>query len=592
MTALHAVDWLLIAGYFAIVFGIAWWAYLKERKSQTTTEYFLAGRNLGWWIVGAAVFSSNIGSEHVVGLAGSGATDGVAMAHYELHAWCLLILGWVMVPFYMRSQVFTMPEFLERRFSPVNRTVLSVISLVAYVLTKLAVGIFAGGVVFAVMIPDVTFMGLDSFWIGSIAVIVLTGIYTIMGGMRAVAYTSAIQTVILVLGSVFVTYFGLKALGGWGALREWCGSEMFNLWKPLVPAGAEATWAPVLEKAANGTITKTAWYFNGNYPWLGMLFCAPIIGLWYWCTDQYIVQRVLGAQNERDARRGSICSAALKLLPVFIFIIPGMIAFALATSGRNEALQQSFFDASGELVRDNAQQAFPMLVAEVLPIGIRGIVVAGLLAALMSSLAGAFNASSALFTIDFYSKFRPQASQKQVVWVGRMATAVMVLIGLAWIPVIRGGKGLYDYLQGVQAYLAPPIFVVFFLGVFNKRLNAKGCLWALIVGFALGLFRLAVDTPVKLLNDFSYAEGSFFWIVNNMFFQYYSLIILLVCIAVMVVVSYMTAKPDYAKIAGLTFGTRSADDRIASRASWNKWDVIASVGVLLAILAAYLYFTG
>lgn len=586
MTALHGVDWLVILGYFAVVFGIAWWAYLKEKRSQTTTEYFLAGRNLGWWVIGAAVFSSNIGSEHLVGLAGSGATDGVAMAHYELHAWCLLVLAWIMVPFYMRSKVFTMPEFLERRFSPINRTVLSVISLVAYVLTKLAVGIFAGGVVFAVMIPGVTFMGLDSFWIGSILVILLTGIYTIMGGMRAVAYTSAIQTVILVLGSAFVTYFGLKALGGWGELRNWAGSEMFNLWKPLVPEGVTATWAPVKEP------TRMAWYFNDNYPWIGMLFCAPIIGLWYWCTDQYIVQRVLGAQNEQVARRGSICSAALKLLPVFIFIIPGMIAFALAKSGQNAALQQAFFDENNQLIRENAQQAFPMLVAEVLPIGIRGIVVAGLLAALMSSLAGAFNASAALFTIDFYAKMRPEATQKRVVWVGRMATVVMVLIGLAWIPVIRGGKGLYDYLQGIQSYLAPPIFVVFFLGVFSKRLNAKGCLWALIVGFALGLFRLAVDTPVKLIKDFAYAEGSFLWIVNNMYFQYYSLVIFLVSIAVMVAVSYMTEAPAYGRLNGLTYGTLTDEDRKESRASWNQWDVIASIGVLVAILVAYLYFRG
>ncbi len=586
MTALHAVDWLIILGYFVMVFGIAWWAYLKEKQAQNTTEYFLAGRNLGWWIIGAAVFSSNIGSEHVVGLAGSGATDGVGMAHYELHAWCLLVLAWVMVPFYMRSQVFTMPEFLERRFSPINRTVLSIISLIAYILTKLAVGIFAGGVVFAVMLPNVTFMGLDSFWIGSILVIVLTGIYTIMGGMRAVAYTSAIQTVILVLGSAFVTFFGLKALGGWSALREFCGSEMFNLWRPIVPEGMVGTWAPVKEAG------RMAWYFNGNYPWIGMLFCAPIIGLWYWCTDQYIVQRVLGAQNERDARRGSICSAALKLLPVFIFIIPGLIAFALAKSGRNDALQQSFFDANGQIIRDNAQQAFPMLVAQVLPSGIRGIVVAGLLAALMSSLAGAFNASAALFTIDFYSKLRPQAPQKRVVWIGRVATAVMVLIGLAWIPVIKGGRGLYDYLQGVQSYLAPPIFVVFFLGVTIKRLNAKGCLWTLIVGFVLGLFRLAVDTPVKLIKGFEYTEGSLFWIISNIYFQYYSLIIFLVCIAVMLSVSYLSAPPNYDRLRGLTFGTQSVEDKRASRASWNRWDVVSSVAVLAAILAAYLYFTG
>lgn len=582
--ALHALDWVVIAAYFAVILGLAWWV-IKQRQDNPT-DYFLAGRHLGWFVIGASIFASNIGSEHLVGLAGTGATDGVVMAHYELHAWCLLVLGWVMIPFYMRSKVFTMPEFLERRFSPTARTVLSVISLVAYVLTKIAVGIFAGGVVFSVLLPDINFLGLDSFWAGSILVIVLTGLYTIFGGMRAVAYTEALQTVVLIIGSALVTFFGLKALGGWDELRTIVGPEMLNLWKPLVPAGIESTWAPVRETG------RMAWYFNDNYPWLGMLFCAPIIGLWYWTTDQYIVQRALGAPNETEARRGAITAAFLKLLPVFIFIIPGLICFALAQSGKIPALRAHLFSAEGELLRDNAQQAFPLLVAHVMPIGIRGLVVAGLLAALMSSLAGVFNASSTLFTMDFYSRLRPQATQHQLVWMGRMATAVMVFIGLLWIPVIRGGKGLYDYLQGVQAYLAPPIFVVFFLGVFNKRLNAKGCLAALVTGFALGLFRLAVDTPVKLVENFAYSPGSFFWIVNNIFFQYYSLLIFVVCVIVMVVVSYMTEEPAYSKINGLTYATTSHEDRQTSRASWSKGDVVASGIVLALIMMAYLYFTG
>ena len=584
MSTLAFVDWLIILGYFLIILGLAW--YVIKQKQKDSTDYFLAGRHLGWFIVGASIFASNIGSEHLVGLAGSGATDGVAMAHYELHAWCLLVLGWVMVPFYMRSKVFTMPEFLERRFSPAARTILSIISLVAYVLTKIAVGIFAGGIVFSVLLPEMHFMGMNSFWVGSILVIILTGLYSILGGLRAVAYTEALQTVILIIGSILVTIFGLHALGGWGELRNVVGSEMFNLWKPLVPSGMESTWAPVREAG------KMAWYFNDNYPWLGMLFAAPIIGLWYWTTDQYIVQRALGAPNETEARRGSIAAAMLKLLPVFIFIIPGIIAFALAKTGNVPAIQHELFGPNGELIRDNAQKAFPLLVANVLPVGVRGIVVAGLLAALMSSLAGVFNASSTLFTMDFYSRFKPEASQTQLVWIGRVATGVMVLIGLMRIPVIQGGRGLYDYLQGIQAYLAPPIFVVFFLGVFNKRLNAKGCLSALIAGFALGLFRLAVDTPVKLFDGFTYESGSFFWVINNIFFQYYGLIIFVVCIAIMFIVSYMTEEPDYEKISGLTYGTLTVEHREESRGSWNRWDVIASGLVLVLILAAYLYFNG
>ncbi|MEK6757175.1 MAG: sodium:solute symporter [Bacteroidota bacterium] len=584
MAILHSIDWLVIAGYFAVILGLAWWVIRK--RQNTSTDYFLAGRHLSWFIVGASIFASNIGSEHLVGLAGSGATDGVAMAHYELHAWCLLVLGWVMVPFYMRSKVFTMPEFLERRFSPTARTVLSGISLVAYVLTKIAVGVFAGGVVFAVLLPDINFLGMDSFWVGSILVIVITGLYTVLGGMSAVAYTEALQTIVLVIGSALVTIFGLSYLGGWSELRSVVGSEMFNLWKPLVPAGVEGTWAPVKEAG------KMAWYFNDNYPWLGMLFCAPIIGLWYWCTDQYIVQRALSAPNETEARRGSITASFFKLLPVFIFIIPGIICYALALSGKVPALQQELIGSDGHIIRENAQQAFPLMVAHVLPVGVRGIVVAGLLAALMSSLAGVFNACSTLFTIDFYSRLKPNVSQERLVWVGRIATTVMVLIGLMWLPVIRGGKGLYDYLQGVQAYLAPPIFVVFFAGVFHKRLNAKGCLAALYTGFALGLIRLAIDTPVKLGTGFRYAEGSFLWIINNVFFQYYSLLIFIVSIVVMFIVSYLTEAPSYEKISGLTYGTATEEHRKESRASWNKWDVISSATVLILILAAYLYFVG
>jgi SSS family solute:Na+ symporter len=580
------IDWVIVAGYFGIIAGLTTW--VLKRGHDTADDYFLASRHLGWFVVGASIFASNIGSEHLVGLAGAGATSGVALAHYELHAWCLLVLGWVMVPFYMRSMVFTMPEFLERRFSPAARTVLSAISLVAYVLTKLAVGIFAGGVVFGVLLPELRLGPFNSFWIGSVLVILLTGLYTVMGGMRAVAYTDAVQTILLVIGSGLLTIFGLKALGGWHELRAVLDPDMFNLWKPLVPAGMEGTWAAVKEPA------RIAWYFNGNYPWLGMLFCAPIIGLWYWTTDQYIVQRALGARDEREARRGSIFSAFLKLLPVFIFIIPGMVALALAKTGQAPGLA-SMVGADGRAVPAVAQAAFPMMVMHVLPAGVRGMVVAGLLAALMSSLAGAFNASSTLFTIDFYQRLRPQATQARLVWIGRCATVGMVLISLLWIPVIQGSKGLYDYLQGVQGYLAPPIFAVFFLGVTFKRLNAKGCLAALIAGFALGAFRLAVDTPVSLgLAGFAqgYETGSFLWIVNNVYFQYYSLFIFVVSCVVMIVVSHLTPAPALERLQNLTFTTVTAEGRQTSRASWNRWDVINSAVVLALILLAYLYFTG
>ena len=600
MTSLAWQDWTMIGAYFAILLGVAWWVVYKSK--DTAADYFLAGRNLSWWIVGASIFASNIGSEHVVGLAGSGAKDGVAMAHYELHAWCLLMLAWVFVPFYARSLVFTMPEFLEKRFSIGSRYVLSIVSLITFVVSKIAVGIFAGGIVFSTLLPEMRlrFQGheVDSFWIGSVLVIVLTGLYTVLGGMRAVAYNDAIQTVVLICGSATLTIYGLWKLGdgslgwGWTNLRELCGSDMFNLWKPLIPPGVEGTWEPIKEP------TRMAWYFNNNFPWLGMAICAPVIGLWYWCTDQYIVQRALGAPNEQIARRGSIFAAFLKLFPVYLFIIPGLICYALAKSGKVPP-ELAIIAQGGAAGHDAAQRAFPLMVKYLLPVGLRGIVVAGLLSALMGSLAGVFNACSTLFTVDLYQKWKPNATQHQIVRTGRIATVVMVAIALAWIPVVKGANSLYEYLQSIQGYLAPPIFIVFFFGVFFKRLNAKGCLWAMLVGFVVGVFRMLVDTPISLgLAKFPvyvrdlYEPGKFLWIVNNINFQYFSILITIVSAVVMVVVSYMTAPPPAAQIQSLTFGTSTAEDKRKTRASWDWREVAASAFVLVAILGAYLYFRG
>src|ERR1051326_419735 len=365
-----ALDWLMIAMYFGVLACVAWWVIRKGKDSAA--DYFLAGRNLGWWVIGASIFASNIGSEHLVRLAGSGATSVVAMAHYELHAWCLLVLAWVFVPFYMRSMVFTMPEFLERRFREKKGYALSIVSLLTFVISKSAVGIFAGGVVFGTLLPEMSItiggVTIDSFWIGSVLVIVLTGLYTTLGGMRAVAYNDAVQVLVLITGSALLTGSGLVQLGGWSELRHWCGSDMFNLWKPLIPAGVEGTWAPVIDTNAAGQVVREAWYFNGNFPWLGMLFCAPIIGLWYWCTDQYIVQRALGAPNETEARRGSIFAAFLKLFPVYLFIIPGLVCYALARSGKIPELA-SMIGPDGQAIPALSNGAFPMMVQYLLPPG-------------------------------------------------------------------------------------------------------------------------------------------------------------------------------------------------------------------------------
>lgn len=544
------VDWLVIVVYFGILLGVAWWSILRRR--DTTGDYFLAGRHLGWVVVGTAIFASNIGSEHLVGLAGAGAKSGVAMAHYELHAWCLLVLGWVMLPFYLRSRVFTMPEFLERRYTPAARWVLSVISLVAYVFTKFAVGLSAGGIVFKVLFPDELIAGIDNFWVGAVGIVLVTGAYAILGGLTAIMYTEAIQTAVFIIGSATISIIGLYKLGGWGELRQVCGSEHFNLWKPLS---------------------------DPDFPWLGMLVGAPIVGLWYWCTDQYMVQRCLAASSLKEARRGAIFGAYLKLTPLFIFIVPGMIAFALAKSGRLDAT-----------VLSDSNTAFPILVRDLLPPGLRGLVVAGLLAALMSSLASALNSSSTLFTIDIYKKLRPQSSEHHLVWVGRLVTGVMVVVSLAWIPFMGFVAGaMYQYLQSVQAYMAPPIFAVFFLGLFIPRINGAGCLAGLIGGFVLGMARLAAEV---CKGKHLLAEGTFLYRFADLNYLYFEIVLLGAAVAIILFVSLLTPAPAAEKLRGLTYATATAEDRKETRASWNAWDVIHTCLILGLILAIYASFRG
>jgi SSS family solute:Na+ symporter len=529
------IDWIVVSLYFLALLGIAWWVI--RQKQESPADYFLASRHVGWFVIGASIFASNIGSEHIVGLAGTAAKSGVVMGLYELHSWLILLLGWVFVPFYMRSMVFTMPEFLEKRYSPTARWFLSVVTLIGYVLTKVSVTVYAGAVVFQVL------MGID-FWTGALIVVVLTGIYTVLGGLRAVVYTESLQAIVLLVGSLTVTIIGLFKIGGWGNLVAIAGSQHFNLFLP-----------------AN----------HPEFPWPGMVFAPPIVGLWYWCTDQYIVQRTLAAKNESQARRGSIFAAYLKLFPFFIFIIPGIIAYALAKSG--------------QLNLEAADQAFPALVSTLLPQGLRGLVAGGLLAALMSSLAAVFNSCSTLFTMDIYQKIRPQTSEKNLVRVGRVATAFVVISGILWIPLMKHISGeLYHYLQSVQAYIAPPIAAVFLLGIFWKRINARGALTALIGGFILGMLRLVAELNKSYLDGWLYSFA-------NLNFLYFAIFLFLVCIAAMIIVSLLTDMPVLSKIQGLTYATTVSEDKAKSRASWNYRDVILSIVVVLIIVCILIYFS-
>lgn len=538
MQKLDTLDWVSIALYFLILLGIAVWVIRKKKES--TEEYFLAGRNIGWFVVGASIFASNIGSEHVVGLAGTGASNKLPLLIYEIHAWVVLILGWVFLPFYARSGVFTMPEFLEKRFDARSRWVLSIFSIVAYVLTKISVTIYAGGIVVSAL------LGID-FWTGAIATVILTGVYTVLGGMRAVVYTETLQAVLLILGAAILTYIGLDKVGGWASMTETLKPEYFNMWRPAT---------------------------DPDFPWPSLFVTSTVVGIWYWCTDQYIVQRALTAKNIKEGRRGTIFGALLKLLPVFLFLIPGIIALTLKMRG--------------ELNWDSPDQAFPVLMSNLLPSGLRGLVAAGLLAALMSSLASVFNSCSTLFTVDIYKKLRPNAPEKKLVRTGQIATVIVVIIGIIWIPIMANISGvLYEYLQSVQSYIAPPITAVFLLGIFYKRINSQGAFATLIMGIVVATVRIVLELIKGNLDP-----NGFLFKLGDMNFLTFGAWFFLFCIVFIIAVSFATPAPSQEKVLNLTFGTITEEEKLNNKNSYNWVDISISVVIVAIVVAIMIFFNG
>ena len=554
------IDWLIILAYFGVLATVV---VATRRSQETSQDFFLGGRSVGWLAIGASIFAANIGSEHVVGLAGQGARTGLSLAHLEFHSWVLILMCWVFLPFYYKSGVQTMPEFLERRFGSRVRWILSLVSLAAYVLTKISVTVFAGALFFEVMLPEVHFaiggMEVSSFWIGAFTTVILAGVYASFGGLLAVVYTDLVQSGLIVAGSLSITYFALKHLGG--TIDGGTFLDGWGVLKATIKASPETKEAFALWHSLS----------HPTFPWLGLTIASATIGVWYWCTDQFIVQRMLAACNLRHARRGAIWGAILKLLPVFIFLIPGLLGWALHQHHAGGFAIP--LDAHGGIDGD---KVFPSLVTQLLPSGFRGLVVAGLIAALMSSLASLFNSVSTLFTVDVYKKLSPQASEGRLVAVGRITTVTMTALGLLWVPIMRSlsGGGLYQYIQAVQSFLAPPIVAVFVTGLLWKRMNAQGAVWGLSLGFVLGMVKLTLNAfGVETIPDF-----------------YYSGILLILSIVIIVVASLMAPAPVEAQIQSLTFATLGDDFKHENRASWNKWDVIGSLVVLGLVAAAYAYF--
>ena len=547
---LAPLDVAIIAIYFVIIFGIGFYFAKKGRNSE---EYFLAGRSIGWFAIGASLFVSNISTEHFIGLAGSGASSGLAAGNFEwLACLMLLLLGWVFVPFYLRSNVFTMPEFLERRFNRNCANYLATISVIAYIFTKISVHLYAAAIVLQRVVSW-------DQWTVAIVLLVATGIYTIAGGLAAVIYTDLVQTIILLLGALALTLIGLDKVGGFAGLRAVIPDSYFHMFRPAT---------------------------DSEFPWTGIVFGAPILGIWYWCTDQVIVQRVLSARDEGHAKAGTIFAGFLKVLPVFLLVVPGLIAFAL--------YPQLFTTVNGQV--SNGNIAFPSLIVNLLPTGVVGLMIAALLAALMGAMSSVFNSASTMVTLDFYKKIRPAASETQLVLFGRVATGGMVLLGLLWVPFIdRLSTQLWIYLQSVQAYISPPIAVCFIFGILWTRINGQGAISSLLVGFALGTVRFIME----VLDKTQHYESPLIRRLVDINFLHYAIFMFVVCTVVLIGVSYMFPAPDRRKLAGLTFAT--VDDKIETvtvgtphltreTATERKMNILFSLLLIATITVLWIHF--
>ena len=552
---LAGIDLAIIGVYFAVIFAIG---FYFARKERTSTEYFLAGRDVGWFAIGASLFVSNISTEHFIGLAGSGASSGLAVGHFEwLACLMLLILGWVFVPFYLRANVFTMPEFLERRFSRSCAVYLASISILAYIFTKISVHLYAAGIVLERVV------GWSPITVAVILVIA-TGIYTMAGGLAAVIYTDLVQTLILIAGAVVLTFIGLHRVGGMDGLRAALPADYFHMMKPSTDAA---------------------------FPWTGIFFGAPILGIWYWCTDQVIVQRVLSAKDEGHAKLGAIFAGFLKILPVFMLVLPGLIAVAL--------YRDLFkFSPTGQVL--NGDIAYPTMIINLLPTGLVGLMIAALLAALMGAMSSVFNSASTLVTLDFYKKIKPDASEKSLVNFGRIMTGVMVLLGLLWVPFIHLiSSQLYIYLQSVQAYISPPIASCFILGILWPRMNSQGAISSLMTGFVLGTVRFVAEIMDRVGAGHQIESPIVRWIID-MNFLHYAIFMFIVCSAVLIGVSLVTPAPERKKLAGLTFATVNdkmdftpvvTDHKPAAETAFeHRINVIASLALLATVIGLWIHF--
>ncbi|KAF6097174.1 solute carrier family 5 member 10 [Phyllostomus discolor] len=539
---LSLADIIVITVYFALNVAVGIWSSCRASRN-TVSGYFLAGRDMMWWPIGASLFASSEGSGLFIGLAGSGAAGGLAVAGFEWNAtYVLLALAWVFVPIYISSEIVTMPEYIQKRYGGQRiRTYLSVLSLLLSVFTKISIDLYAGALFVHI------FLGWN-FYLSTILTLAITALYTIAGGLAAVIYTDALQTLIMVVGAVILTVQAFDRIGGY--------EQLAAAYSQAVPNRTIANTTCHLPRADAMHMFRDP--STADLPWTGMTFGLTIMATWYWCTDQVIVQRSLSARNLNHAKAGSILASYLKMLPMGLIIMPGMISRALFPDDVGCVVPSECLRACGaEIGCSNI--AYPKLVMELMPIGLRGLMVAVMMAALMSSLTSIFNSSSTLFTMDIWRRVRPQAGERELLLVGRLVIVVLIGVSLAWIPILQGSNGgqLFIYMQSVTSSLAPPVTAVFTLGIFWRRANEQGAFWGLMAGLAVGATRLVLEflypAPPCGVADMRPA------ILRSFHYLHFAIVLFALSGAVVVVGSLLTPPPQGAQIQNLTWWTLAPD---------------------------------
>ncbi|XP_072911762.1 sodium/glucose cotransporter 1 [Hemitrygon akajei] len=524
----NPADISVIVIYFLLVLAVGIWAMVQSNRG-TVGGFFLAGRSMSWWPIGASLFASNIGSGHFVGLAGNAAAGGIATGGFEWNALVfVIILGWLFVPIYIRAGVVTMPEYLKKRFGGNRvRIYLSVLSLFLYIFTKISADMFSG----AIFIREA--LGLN-LYVAVVILLAITAVYTVTGGLTAVIYTDTLQTIIMVVGSFILMGFAFNSVGGYEAMKE----KYMN----AIPS---QTYDPLLNISANCYTPRPDSFhlfrdpITSDLPWPGLTFGLSISALWYWCTDQVIVQRCLSAKNLSHVKAGCILCGYLKLLPMYLMVFPGMVSRILYTD-TIACVVPSVCKQKCDTEVGCSNIAYPTLVVKLMPQGLRGLMLSVMLASLMSSLTSIFNSSSTLFTMDIWTKIRPKATEKELMLAGRVFTLVLIGISIAWIPIVQTAQSgkLFDYIQSITSYLGPPIASIFLLGIFVKRVNEKGAFWGLIFGLAMGLARMIPEFAIGTGSCVS--PSSCPVIICGVHYLYFAIILFVATGLLVLIVSFLT----------------------------------------------------